>query len=458
MSDPTEMQKLCSWLEAELCGTVEHCERQLRWRPGWFVDFRCKDGRPLSLFVRGDRSEEFPPWPLEYERNIIDILQGSSIPVPRIFGFCPDPRALVLERMPGRPNLKSSSSESERLKVLDQLAQYIVAMHALSVEPFIKSGMRRPATVEERTIPYFLEGEKLYLRYKTSPDPRMEFIRRWVHQNVPANRPEISFLHGDPGQFLFQDGKITTMLDFEWSCLGDPMMDLGGLRLRALHEPMGDIRPLFRRYSELSGRRLERSVIGFHTVAFIANNGLAISHAVSAPKPGVDYPEYVSWYILGVLFSLKAIAEVRKVRLAKPPQSPSETPSRWGGIFNVLASTFGTASGVSQAGGDDLTSLHRQNLAQGIADFSRNLDVYRAALDGEYVADVRRLLGGSIVDWKDADRQLEAFVINAGSEHDPDLLDIFHRWSWRQIAPLRGVIKNEMWDLELQPLSELTEE
>jgi aminoglycoside phosphotransferase (APT) family kinase protein len=455
MSESPDTQKLISWLEHELAGTVERCERQQRWRPGWFVDFRSNDGTVVNLFVRGDRNEDFPPWPLEYERNIIEILQSSPIPVPRIYGFCPDPRAIVLERIRGRPNLKTASDETERLAVMDQLARHVAAMHSLSIEPFVKSGMKRPTTVEERTIPYFLEGEKLYLRHKQAADPRMEFIRRWVHQNVPTDRPEICFLHGDPGQFLFENGKITTMLDFEWSCLGDPMMDLGGLRLRALHEPMGDIAPLFRRYAEVSGRRLKRDVIGFHTVAFIANNGLAISHAVSAPKPGVDYPEYVSWYILGVLFSLKAIAEVRGIRLEKPPEVPPEAPSRWGRTFDVLASTFGTEVLASHPEAIDSTALHQRNLAQSIADFSRKLDVYRTALDGEYVADVAQLLGRPINNWMEADDRLEAFVVAAGPDRDDELLKLFYRWSWRQIAPLRGVIKNEMWDLDLQPLSEL---
>jgi aminoglycoside phosphotransferase (APT) family kinase protein len=455
MSDSNQTQKLTAWLEQELRGSVTRCERQQRWRPGWFVDFRRSDGQELALFVRGDRNEEFPPWPLEYEENVLELLHDTSIPVPKLYGFCPDPRAIVLERIPGRPNLQTARDEVERLAVMRQLANHVAAMHALDIEPFIKSGMKRPSTLEEKTIPYFLEGEKLYLRYKTAADPRMEFIRRWVHKNVPQTPPETCFLQGDPGQFLFQDGKLTTMLDFEWACLGDPMMDLGGLRLRALHEPMGDIRPLFRRYAEVSGRNLDARVIGFHTVAFIANNGLAISHAVASPKPDVDYPEYVSWYILGVLFSLKAIAEVHGVRLARPPIPEPEAPSRWGKTFDVLASTFGSEVPDAARAGEDSTSLHRRALAQSFADYSRRLDVYRSALDGEYVADVRRLLGEPVADWKEADRLLEAFVLTAGPEHDRELLDIFHRWSWRQIAPLRGVIKNEMWDLDLQPLSEL---
>lgn len=452
MSSTAEMEKLTAWLNDALDGTVTRCERQQRWRPGWFVDFRYRDGREATFFVRGDRHEEFPPWPLEYEHRIIETLQDTPIPVPKVLGFCPDPRAIVLEHMPGRPNLGTAETEAERAAVMDELAGHIATMHSLDIAPFVAAGLTLPTTDEQRIIPYFLEGEKIYLRYKTAPDPRMEFIRAWIHRNLPANRAETRFLHGDPGQFLFQDGNITTMLDFEWSCLGDPIMDLGGLRLRALHEPMGDIRPLFRRYAELSGRKLDREVVGFHTVAFSANNGLAISHAVHDPKPGVDYPEYVSWYILGVLFTVKAIAEVCGATLTKPAAPAPGPGSRWGGAYDVIAGTFGSEAGTDA---DDSTTIHRRHLADGLAAFGRNLDRLDHALDAEYIASVSRLVGEPITDWREADRLLEAFVWSAGAEHDEALLDIFHRWSWKQIGALDGVVHNKMWDLELQPLSEI---
>ena len=217
-------------------------------------------------------------------------------------------------------------------------------MHSMDIEPFVKAGMKMPNSAEQRIVPFFLEGEKLYLRYKNAPDPRMEFVRSWVRRNLPAGREEVCFLHGDPGQFLFENGAITTMLDFEWSCLGDPLMDMGGLRLRAVHEPMGDIGPLFRRYHQLTGRAIKADVLGFHTVAFIANTCLAISPALSYPRVGANYPEYVNWYIVALLFAIKAIAEVKGVVLPDPLPMESGNDSRWAGVYQVMAGTFANSS------------------------------------------------------------------------------------------------------------------
>ena len=450
-----DMLKINAWIEQNLGGKVERCERQVRWRPGWLVDLRL-DGELLPLYVRGDRNEEFPPWPLEYERDVIALLQGSTIPVPKIYGFCPDPRAIVLERVAGRPNLKSAQSEGERLAVLHQLAEHVAAMHSLDIEPFVQAGMKMPLTAEERAVPFFLEGEKLYLRYKNAPDPRMEFVRNWVRRNLPVNRDEVCFLHGDPGQFLFEDGEITSMLDFEWACLGDPLMDLGGLRLRAVHEPMGDIRPLFRRYAELTGRAIDGDVLGFHTVAFIANTCLAISPAVGHPQGGVDYPEYVNWYIVALLFSLKAIAEVKGVVLIEPEPQESGKPSRWAGIYDVMDKTFGPGKDSPEEEAEDHTSAaYERSLATALVGFARNGDRFGDRLDKEYVRDVSVLLGREIIDWQTADRELEDFVQAAGGDRDAELLNIFYRWSWSQIHLLEGVIDNDMWNVALQPLSGL---
>ncbi len=451
MSQGLEAAKITSWIEREIGGTVERCERQMRWRPGWFVDLR-RDGTLLELYVRGDRNEEFPPWPLEYERDVLTLLANGPVPVPKVYGFCPDPRAIVLERVAGRPNLATAASEDERRTVLDELARHMASMHALDVTPFLAAGLRKPVSAEERAIPFFLEGEKLYLRYKGAPDPRLEFVRRWVHRHLPQDREELCFAHGDPGQFVFENGHITAMLDFEWACLGDPMMDLGGLRLRALHEPMGDIAPLFQRYVALTGRAIDRDVLGFHTVAFIANTALAISPALAHPKAGVDYPEYVNWYVVSLLFALTSIAEVKGIAIEEPALPVRSQASRWSPVFDVMAETFG--SGAEDAG-SSAPDAYDRSLSLRLTRFARKLESHGAGLEDAYVRDVAELIGQPVDGWQDADRRLEQFVLDAGTEMDETLLRLFHRWCWRQIGLLDGVVDNEMWKLKLQPLSEL---
>src|SRR3546814_4840713 len=68
----------------------------------------------------------------------------------------------------------------------------------------------------------------------------MEWALRWVSRNVPQDRSRTCLLHGDPGQFLFEEGRVTTLYDFEATHIGDPLHDLAALRLRHPTEPRSE--------------------------------------------------------------------------------------------------------------------------------------------------------------------------------------------------------------------------
>src|SRR6185312_1966066 len=148
----------------------------------------------------------------------------------------------------------------ERVSLLEQLAEHMAAMHTLDIEQFreLGGGMVYPVKEEQWSLsPFMREGENYYLKCKSTPNPRIEFVRKWLRANIPVKRRELTLIHGDPGQFIFENGKITSMLDFELASFGDPMMDIAAMRLRALHEPMGDLSPLFRRYVEITGKPID---------------------------------------------------------------------------------------------------------------------------------------------------------------------------------------------------------
>ncbi len=446
--------RIAHWIEANVGGVVTRCERQMRWRKGWYVDTET-NGLVRHFYVRGDRGEEFPPWPLEYECKVLEILGDSPIPVPAVHGLCPDPKAMVLDHVPGIPGLLNCDGEGQRLAILEQLAGYMAAMHQLPLGPFLEAGLKAPETREERALsPFMFEGEKLYLKYKAAPDPRLEFVRGWLRRNIPEGEGAIAFIHSDPGQFLFEDGRITAMLDFELAALGDPVMDLAGLRLRALHEPMGDIAPLFTHYARITGQPIPREKLCFQTAVFSAGTAFTISPALAEAKGGVDYPEYISWYIVALLFTLDAIAEAMGIRLEKPMAMGPVAPGRWAGALHVLSRTCAAIDGD---GGDAPSAerSYRAGLIDRLTRFIERRDSLGPALDAAYADEVARLVGSAVMDWRDADALLEAFVANADSSRDEALLRVFHRWCWGQVQLLEGVVPNEMWKLALQPADEL---
>ena len=115
----SDEQRAQSWIETELGGRVVGAERQPRWRPAWFFDLERGSER-LPLYFRGERGEaDHGVYTLEHEMRVLQVLEGQGIPVPHVYGFCPDPRGIVMERSAGRANLASAESEAERSAVLD---------------------------------------------------------------------------------------------------------------------------------------------------------------------------------------------------------------------------------------------------------------------------------------------------------------------------------------------------
>lgn len=64
--------------------------------------------------------------------------------------------------------------------------------------------------------------------------PMLEWAAIWLRENAPA-APSVSIVHGDYriGNFLVEDGRITSILDWELARLGDPVEDLGWTCMQA---------------------------------------------------------------------------------------------------------------------------------------------------------------------------------------------------------------------------------
>ena len=105
---------IVEWVENATGGRVVHSERQPRWRPAWYLDVE-RDGEMLPLYFRGDRgSLDHGVYSLEHEYRVLRVLEAHDIAVPHVYGFCPDPRGIVMERVRGRANLLTVNDDAQR--------------------------------------------------------------------------------------------------------------------------------------------------------------------------------------------------------------------------------------------------------------------------------------------------------------------------------------------------------
>ena len=69
--------------------------------------------------------------------------------------------------------------------------------------------------------------EAQFLKHRMEPHPGIAFAFQWLKTHAPVAE-RISLVHGDYrlGNFLFEDERITALLDWEMAHLGDPAEDI----------------------------------------------------------------------------------------------------------------------------------------------------------------------------------------------------------------------------------------
>ncbi|HEX3565246.1 MAG TPA: phosphotransferase, partial [Acidimicrobiales bacterium] len=260
--------KVQTWLERELEGTVLSFERQERWRPAWFAEV-VHDGAVRHYYVRGQRGGNFREMiTLHQEADVNRLLLAHGVPVPVVHGMIDDPPAIVMDRLPGRVNLATAVDDAERDAVLDQYVEAMRRMHAIDVDDVGAIGLPVPVDNQAAALNMYTTGEANYRQVKSAPSPMIEFMWRWLQRNVPAGRQRRALIQADSAQFLFENGTMTGLIDFEAAYVGDPVAEFAAMRSRDCEEPLGDIGRIAAKYEAATGDQIDKNAVEFHTAGW----------------------------------------------------------------------------------------------------------------------------------------------------------------------------------------------
>jgi hypothetical protein len=410
-------------------GKIVRAEKQPRWRPAFFLDVD-RGGEIAPVYLRGDRGEmQHGVYGLDHEYRVLAALEAEGVPVPHVYGFLEDPLAIVMARAPGRPNLATAKDDAERTGALDHWIEILAAMHRLPLARFEALGLERPTRPEQLGLGDFPRWEKSWRERKNRPDPRIEWVIRWLHRNVPKHRSRPAMIQGDAGQFLFENGRVTAMIDLELAYIGDPLADLAGMLNRDLSEPMGDLNRAFHRYAERVGEPLDVKTVWYHTARFGICTPIACAPLLAAPPPQFNHPVYLGWDIVYGRIALEAIARFAEIPLAEP-ELPARAPSRHAPGYDQLLATI-----AAMPRGYEADTAYR------IAQWAREIDALGAPLERDDAEEVARLTGVRAAPGLDADRALEAFVLEAGPDRDAEILQLLYRRTKRQQALMQPALR-----------------
>ncbi len=449
-------QLLRDWIEANIGGRVSRIVPQPRWRRGWYATVEGVRGVG-DLYIRGTREADFVSLPFSTEARFHSVLERHDIPVPHVYGLCPDPLAIVMDLVPGSRDVARLEPAAQRGVSL-QYADILARIHSIDPAEFEAAGLWRVATPADAALRMMEEYEASYEKnLKVRPEPFIEFTRLWLRRNVPRdrNRNRMCFVTGDPGQFLVDDaGSITTVHDFEMGYLGDPLADLAPLRARHAFEPMGELDLVFKRYAEITGEPLDHQTLSYYLVWWGLTGAMWITRMLA--EPTVDHLRSLFSQISGPGFAMQGMAEFMGISLdtVTPPRF---RPSR-------LAATIGSLGLLLKTvPAQDDVSRYRLDAARAITTVIEQADGMAAQLEAVDLDEVGQIIGRRPENWSDADAELEAFIRRAGPEYDAPLLRLFDRRRQRQALLLpRGYRSNAPGDiagfedrLKLKALTEL---
>jgi aminoglycoside phosphotransferase (APT) family kinase protein len=412
-------EHLADWFREHLGGTVVGIRKQARWRPVWFVDVE-RGGEQSTIMVRGDRTDAAPLFPLEHEMIFQQLLEADGIPVAHVYGWSDDPRAFVIDVVPGENHFDAATDE-QRAAVMDEYMGILARIHQLDPEPYVRAGITRAPTPSQSGrvgLDVYVAG---YRATKVRPDPFLEFCLGWIDRNpVDTQRRETPVVW-DSGQFHHQDGHVTAILDLELGHLGDPMMDLAAFRMRDTVLGFGDMNALYDQYAKHSGAPVDLAAIMHHHFVFALTNQMVFHAALAAPPAASDYMTNMQWASETNLFAIEGLAEIlgvdelETVEVPEPRQSP------------VAAAHEHLVRSLRALDVADEYERHQLRIAFRLARHLQRFDEIGDECTAADLDDLQAFLGRRPSTWQDGDAALEEFVLADAGAHDEELLQLFHR-------------------------------
>ncbi len=316
---------LRAWVVEQVGGEVVRFERLGggNSREAWLTDVALGADN-LELLLRRDAGGgpmSGTELSIERESRVYRALADSGLPVPRVHGVARD--AVLLDRMPGCAQWATLTDPAERDSVSRHFVALLAHLHRLDPRRLDLAGFPVPSVPQDHARIDLALWERLYDKHVGAPNPFVRFGIAWLRRNAPVSVQRTSLVHGDcgTGNFLFHEGRVTALLDWEFSHFGDPVDDLGCLVLHDFVQG-SDLSPYLALYREQSGIEVERSKLLYYFAFMNLRCLIACSIALQATNRSMERGLYLSVIHRFERYLVHAIAQ----SAADQPLVPAELP------------------------------------------------------------------------------------------------------------------------------------
>jgi len=246
------------------------------------------------------------------EHDLIEsVRQNTSVPVTESLGYEMDravfgEAAMILRRAGGSPTtsdlFNGGCDEDQVDDVVRHLCETLVELHQsdiTTIDPDGKLSDPRDAGIDttdwdsymESTFEYYINGYD-DLNFDPSICILLDAFLT-LRRNKPQPLP-LAVVHGDfnPANFLYEDGKVTALIDWENSRIGDPREDLGWMVMmdslsntNVMSHP-ADEGGFLAYYNKLTGHSITQEEIGYFILFGTSNIAVPVNSAIKRRVAG----------------------------------------------------------------------------------------------------------------------------------------------------------------------------
>ncbi|MCH2173206.1 phosphotransferase [Myxococcota bacterium] len=382
------------WISEVVGGRVTDLRRHVARREAWVVDVTRSDGSVLQGFLRLQReTSDVDPRRLERETRIFEALGPTGVPVPEVLGWNPELRAALFEFDPGRSDLDKLEDLVRQRAIMEDFTRIVARLHTLDLEDLGLDDVMeyKPTTPVECALKEVDLIVSQWSRFMARHvDPLTTYGLDWLHRFAPEEVARVALVQGDTGpvNFMFQDDRVSAVIDWELGHYGDPLEDLGNIAVREFWNPSGGLTGLFELYERESGIPYDRFRVQYYAVHQNVRGMIPIHYICENAHPREPVAWHLCYRYVGDRATCEMLADAMGIAIERP-EMPEGT-----GHDDVLAeaAVYALENQVEPALSEDFAASRARDVKTLVACMDRRRR-FGGLIDRAELDDLESLLG-----------------------------------------------------------------